>query len=157
MEEIKLLIEELRETEEEKNRSLAMLQTAIDEALEEMLDVLLTLFEALKRTDLSVRSYKGNSFPLGDGIVVYAKGLEEKIILNSQRQLIHCKVVNELLEKNEIAPDILIHQIGTEKVYQHLKDLLKERIHTNKVDINHFKNQAGKVSRRSKELDEQLQ
>jgi hypothetical protein len=154
MDNLSQLIKELQETEKARNEALNMLETAISQAVSEMLDILFSLFDALKKENLTVRSYQGSIYPVDDGIVVYARGLEEKIVLNGQKKLIHYLVRNENLERTEIPPEILVNQIGSDKIYHSLRSLLRERIRTNKEDIINFRNQASKISKYAKDFRE---
>jgi len=154
MDDLRQLIRELQETENARNEALNLLETAISQTVNEVLDILFSLFHALKKENLTVRSYRGSVYPVDDGIVVYARGLEEKIVLNGEKKLVHYLVRNEKLERSEIPPEILINQIGSDKVYHSLRDLLKERIRTNKEDIINFRNQASKISKYARNFEE---
>ncbi len=154
MEEIRHLIKELYHSEEERNKTFRRLELIIDEAVKEMTNMLSSLYDSLKKDNLTVRDYKGNTFDIGAGIEAYSKGIEEKIILNEEKELIYYRVRNNQLLKEKVTAEMLLKEIGFDSFYNFIKGLVKERIRMNNEDILSFRNQTSKIEKYINELEE---
>ncbi|NMA94685.1 MAG: hypothetical protein GX974_01435 [Clostridiales bacterium] len=116
MEDIGLLVRKLHHTEEEKQDASRRLEHIIEEAVKEMLEILFELYPTLYKKGLRVRSYSGSSFDIDEGIIVYSKGIDEKVILNRDKRLVHYKAVNSDLVQDEVSPNSFLTEIGFQKV-----------------------------------------
>lgn len=152
MEDIGVLIEKLQHTEEEKHSASQRLEYIIEEAVKEMLDILYELYPTLSKQDLKVRSYSGSSFDIAEGIVVYSKGIDEKVVLNREKELIHYKAIDRDLSANPVSPEKFLAEIGFQKVYNNMKDIVKEQIKINNEKTLSYRNQTSKIQKHMSEL-----
>ncbi len=157
MEDIGALIEKLQHTEEEKDKASQRLEYIIEEAVCQMLDVLYELYPTLYKDDLKVRSYSGSSFDIAEGIIIYSRGIDEKIILDREKKLIHYKAVNNDLLENQVSPQKVLGEIGFEKIYNNIKDMVKEKIRINNEEILTYRNQTSKIEKYMTELQNDSQ
>jgi len=155
MDEIQELIRKLQLTEEEREKSFQRLKLVIDEAVKEMINILYSLYAALHKKNSVVRSYTGKVYELEEGIVIYSRGITEKIVLNKEKRLIRYKVSNEGFVKQELTPEAMLQEIGFENLYNNIKDLLRERIKINKEEAFNFRSQASKIEKYHKDLEKE--
>ena len=154
MEDIGALIEKLQHTEEEKDKASQRLEYIIEKAVCEMLDILHGLYSTLSKADLTVRSYSGMSFDIPEGIVIYSKGIDEKIILDKNKKLIHYKAIKEDLLEEQVSPQKILEEIGFEKIYNNIKDMVKEKIRINNEEILTYRNKTSKIQKYMSELQD---
>jgi len=155
MEDIGMLIEKLQHTEEEKDRASQRLEYIIEKAVCEMLDILYGLYPTLSKSDLIIRSYSGNSFDITEGIVIYSKGIDEKIVLDREKKLIHYKAIKEDLLEEQVSPQTMLEEIGFEKVYNNIKDMVREKIKVNNEEILTYRNKTSKIQKYMSELHDE--
>ncbi|WP_129722945.1 hypothetical protein [Xylanivirga thermophila] len=145
MEDISNMIQRLNYTEEEKCKAYERLEYIIGQAIEEILNILYDLYPSLKKDDMTVRNYKGDVFSVEQGIMVYHKGIEEKIVLNQDKKLIYYNATNSELITHEMTSEELLNEVGFEKVYINIKQLVRDRIRMNNEEILNYRNQASKT------------
>ena len=151
-----MLIEKLHHTEEEKHNASQRLEYIIEEAVKEMLEILYGLYPTLSKKGLRVRSYSGSSFDIDEGIVVYSKGIDEKIVLNREKKLVHYKAVNSDLSESAVSPSDFLTEIGFQKVYNNMKDIVREQIKVNNEKTLAYRNQTSKIQRHMAELQSDI-
>ncbi len=153
MEEIRQLIEKLQKTELERVNALDRLNYVIDEAVKEMINILHSLYDILYRNDITIKSYGGRIFNLVEGIVLYSKGIEEKVVLTKDKQLIYYKAAHNELEEKLISPEYLLKNASFDGVYNYIMNILQEKIRLNNQEIIDYRNQTSKISKYIDELE----
>lgn len=156
MEDIGLLVKRLHHTEEERHRASQRLENIIEEAVTEMLEILYELYPTLGKEDIMVRSYSGATFAIGEGIVIYSKGIDEKIVLDREKKLMRYKAKNNDLIQDSMSPNAFLTEIGFQKVYSNIKDIVKEQIKTNNEKTLAYRSQTSKIQRHMAELQNDI-
>lgn len=147
MEEIRQLIEKLKKTELERADALHRLNRVIDEAVKKMINILHAMYDILYSNDITIKSYGGHIVNLTEGIVLYSKGIEEKVILTKDKRLLYYKLVNNRLEEKVISPEHLLKNVGFDGIYNNVKNLLREKIKMSNQQIIDYRNQTSKISK----------
>ena len=77
--------------------------------------------------------------------------------MDREKKLIHYKAVNNDLLENQVSPQKVLGEIGFEKIYNNIKDMVKEKIRINNEEILTYRNQTSKIEKYMTELQNDSQ
>ncbi|ORX22869.1 hypothetical protein BVF91_09490 [Thermoanaerobacterium sp. PSU-2] len=156
IDEIKKLMERLTESEKDKEEASKKMQEVLGKSIREVKEILLTLKKYIANENITLRSYSGKTFATGEGIIIYDKGIDEKIILKSDRCFYLYKVENDQLVTEKIE-DLDIHDyMSYDTLFDSVKKSLIKCIQKNEEDILAYKSTMLKIDKYNKDLEEIL-
>ncbi|AIS51435.1 hypothetical protein TKV_c02300 [Thermoanaerobacter kivui] len=156
IQEIKQLMEQLAKSEKDKELASKKMQEVLEKSISEIKSILLAIKKYIGMENIKLRSYTGKTFETGEGIIIYDKSIEEKIILKPDNIFYHYKIENDELIANPI-PDLEIHNyMSYDTLFESVKNSLKKCIQKNEEDIRIYKSTMLKIDKYNKELEEIL-
>lgn len=156
LDEIKKLMEELIKSEKNREMASKEMEEVLEKSISEIKNILLTIKKYIGSKNIKLRSYSGKIFEVGEGIVIFDKSIDEKIILKPDNNFYHYKVKGEELTATPI-PDLKIHDYITyDTLFETVKNSLKRCIQKNEEEIRLYKSTVYKIDKYNKELEEIL-
>lgn len=156
IQEIKSLMEELIKSEKDKEMANKKMQEVLEKSISEIKSILLAIKKYIGIEDIKLRSYSGKTFDIGEGIIIYDKSIDEKIVLKPDNLFHYYKIENEELIAVPI-PDLDIHNYITyDTLFETVKNSLKKCIQKNEEDTRIYKSTMFKIDKYNKELEEIL-
>ena len=156
IDEIKKLMERLTESEKDKEEASKKMQEVLSKSIREVKEILLTLKKYIANENVTLRSYSGKTFTTGEGIIIYDRGIDEKIILKSDGSFYIYKVENDQLTTEKIE-DLDIHDyMSYDTLFDSVKKSLIKCIQKNEEDILAYKSTMLKIDKYNKDLEEIL-
>ncbi|WP_026487457.1 hypothetical protein [Caldanaerobius polysaccharolyticus] len=152
--EIKELIENLKQSEIEKDKANEEMKKVIKTCIKEIVDIFLELSDYIKTDNIIIRSYMGKIFEIGKGIVVFDKSIEEKIVLRLDRKLYYYKVVNEELVEIPLHEENLTEYVSIDALFDSVKTTLIRSINKNRQQILNYRSLTAKINRYTSELSD---
>lgn len=153
---IKKLMEQLISSE--KNRELASeeMQEVLKKSISEIKSILLSLKKYIAKDSITLRSYSGKTFDAGEGIVIYDKAIDEKIVLKPDNIFYHLKIEDNELVKTAISDIDIYNYISYDALFDSVKNSLIKCIQKNEEDIRVYKSIMLKIDKYNKDLEEIL-
>ncbi|OXT06764.1 hypothetical protein CE561_10075 [Thermoanaerobacterium thermosaccharolyticum] len=156
IEEIKKLMERLSESERDKENASKKMQEVLCKSIREIKDILLTLKKYIANENVTLRSYSGKTFATGEGIVIFDRGIDEKIVLKPDNAFYLLKVENDQLVTVQI-DDLDIHDyMSYDTLFDSVKKSLIKCIQKNEEDILAYRSTMLKIDKYNKDLEEIL-
>lgn len=156
IDEIKKLMDRLSKSEKDKENASKKMQEVLCKSIKEIKDILLTLKKYIANENVTLRSYSGKTFATGEGIVIYDKGIDEKIVLKPDNTFYLLKVENDQLVTVQIN-DLDIHDyMSYDTLFDSVKKSLVKCIQKNEEDILAYRSTMLKIDKYNKDLEEIL-
>ncbi|AST57074.1 uncharacterized protein Thert_00948 [Thermoanaerobacterium thermosaccharolyticum] len=156
IEEIKKLMDRLSESERDKENASKKMQEVLCKSIREIKDILLSLKKYIANENVTLRSYSGKTFATGEGIVIFDRGIDEKIVLKPDNAFYLLKVENDQLVTVQI-DDLDIHDyMSYDTLFDSVKKSLIKCIQKNEEDILAYRSTMLKIDKYNKDLEEIL-
>jgi len=156
IDEIKKLMERLSESERDKENASKKMQEVLQKSIKEIKDILLTLKKYISNKNVTLRSYSGKTFATGEGIVIFDRGIDEKIVLKPDNSFYLFKIENDQLVTKKIE-DLDIHDyMSYDTLFDSVKKSLIKCIQKNEEDILAYRSTMLKIDKYNKDLEEIL-
>lgn len=154
--EIKSLMEELIKSEKDKEMANKKMQEVLVKSISEIKNILLAIKKYIGVENIKLRSYSGKTFEIGEGIIIYDKSIDEKIVLKPDNIFYHYKIEGEELIAVPISDLEMHNYITYDTLFETVKNSLKKCIQKNEEDIRIYKSTMFKIDKYNKELEEIL-
>ncbi|AGB20031.1 hypothetical protein BFT35_03280 [Thermoanaerobacterium thermosaccharolyticum] len=156
IEEIKKLMDRLSESERDKENASKKMQEVLCKSIREIKDILLSLKKYIANENVTLRSYSGKTFAAGEGIVIFDRSIDEKIVLKPDNAFYLLKVENDQLVTVQI-DDLDIHDyMSYDTLFDSVKKSLIKCIQKNEEDILAYRSTMLKIDKYNKDLEEIL-
>jgi len=156
IEEIKKLMDRLSESERDKENASKKMQEILCKSIREIKDILLSLKKYIANENVTLRSYSGKTFATGEGIVIFDRGIDEKIVIKPDNAFYLLKVENDQLVTVQI-DDLDIHDyMSYDTLFDSVKKSLIKCIQKNEEDILAYRSTMLKIDKYNKDLEEIL-
>ncbi|XXF69244.1 hypothetical protein PQ743_12390 [Thermoanaerobacterium thermosaccharolyticum] len=156
IEEIKKLMDRLSESERDKENASKKMQEVLCKSIREIKDILLSLKKYIANENVTLRSYSGKTFATGEGIVIFDRSIDEKIVLKPDNAFYLLKVENDQLVTVQI-DDLDIHDyMSYDTLFDSVKKSLIKCIQKNEEDILAYRSTMLKIDKYNKDLEEIL-
>ncbi|XXF52936.1 hypothetical protein PPG86_12885 [Thermoanaerobacterium thermosaccharolyticum] len=156
IEEIKKLMDRLSESERDKENASKKMQEVLSKSIREIKDILLSLKKYIANENVTLRSYSGKTFAAGEGIVIFDRSIDEKIVLKPDNAFYLLKVENDQLVTVQI-DDLDIHDyMSYDTLFDSVKKSLIKCIQKNEEDILAYRSTMLKIDKYNKDLEEIL-
>ncbi|ADL69878.1 conserved hypothetical protein [Thermoanaerobacterium thermosaccharolyticum DSM 571] len=156
IEEIKKLMDRLSESERDKENASKKMQEVLCKSIREIKNILLSLKKYIANENVTLRSYSGKTFATGEGIVIFDRGIDEKIVLKPDNAFYLLKVENDQLVTVQI-DDLDIHDyMSYDTLFDSVKKSLIKCIQKNEEDILAYRSTMLKIDKYNKDLEEIL-
>lgn len=153
LEEIKKLMERLSQTEDEKNNVQKEMKSIVNQSINQLLEVMLLLSRYLKKENVTLRSYMGNTFNVGEGIPLFEKSIEEKILLKPDKRIMLYRIENEELREKELNIEELQKFVSLDALYNTVKENIIRCIHKNEQEIMSYKSFISKIKMYNQDIE----
>ncbi|MGF7430052.1 hypothetical protein PQV03_04630 [Thermoanaerobacterium thermosaccharolyticum] len=156
IEEIKKLMDRLSESERDKENASKKMQEVLCKSIREIKNILLSLKKYIANENVTLRSYSGKTFAAGEGIVIFDRSIDEKIVLKPDNAFYLLKVENDQLVTVQI-DDLDIHDyMSYDTLFDSVKKSLIKCIQKNEEDILAYRSTMLKIDKYNKDLEEIL-
>ncbi|KAA5807424.1 hypothetical protein F1655_04845 [Thermoanaerobacterium thermosaccharolyticum] len=156
IEEIKKLMDRLSESERDKENASKKMQEVLCKSIREIKNILLSLKKYIANENVTLRSYSGKTFAAGEGIVIFDRSIDEKIVLKQDNAFYLLKVENDQLVTVQI-DDLDIHDyMSYDTLFDSVKKSLIKCIQKNEEDILAYRSTMLKIDKYNKDLEEIL-
>ncbi|MDI6602020.1 MAG: hypothetical protein QME46_09630 [Thermoanaerobacteraceae bacterium] len=152
IEELKKLMEHLEKTESEKERAERELKRIIADSLENIKNIYIALQRYVWKNDISLRSYDGKTFSLGEGILISDRGIEEKIVLKPDRRFILYKLEEGKVTETELNADNIEEYVSIDNMFANVMDTLMSSIQRNEKEVLKYTSMIAKIERYTQDL-----
>lgn len=153
LDDIKKLMENLKESEEEKNRANEEMQKVMRNCIKEIIDIFLKLSDYIKIDNIVLRSYMGKIFEIGEGIIIFDKNIEEKLILRPDGTIHYYRIVNEDLIDIPLNEKNITDYITIDALFDSVKTALINCINKNQQQILNYRSITAKINRYTEDLE----
>lgn len=150
--ELKKLMEHLEKTESEKQHAAAELKRIINDSLDNIKDIYFTMKRYVWKNDISLRSYDGKTFSIGEGVLISDRGIEEKIVLKPDRRIVLYKLDNDKVTEIELNADNIEKYISIDNIFANVMDALSSSIQKNEKDVLKYTSMIAKIERYTQDL-----
>ncbi len=150
--ELKNLMDHLEQTEAEKQSAEAELKKIINDSLENIKDIYFALKRYVWKDDISLRSYDGRSYDLGGGILINDRGIEEKVILKSDKKIVLYKLIDGNVTETELNADNIEKYITMDNIFADVMDMIKTSIQKNEKEVLVYRSMVAKIERYIQDL-----
>ncbi|MGB9781191.1 hypothetical protein [Caldanaerobacter sp.] len=152
IDEMKILMEELIKSEKEREMANKEMQEVLKKSISEIKGILLSIKKYIGSENIKLRSYTGKTFETGEGIIVFDKSIDEKIILKSDSNFYHYKVEGEELIATPISDLDLHNYIAYDTLFETVKNAIKRCIQRNEEEIRLYRSTTYKIEKYNEEL-----
>jgi hypothetical protein len=156
IDEIKKLMDILTKAEKDREVASRKMQELLEKSIKEIKKILLSLKKYIAKDNISLRSYSGKTFDTGEGIIIYDKGIDEKLVLRPSNKFFYLKVENDKLQEIEIEDSNIHNYINYDILFDNVKNSLIKCIQKNEEDILAYRNTMLKIDKYNKDLEDML-
>lgn len=156
IDEIKKLMDRLTSSERDREEAGKKMQEVLEKSITEIKNILLSLKKYIMQENITLRSYNGKTFDAGEGIIIYDRGIDEKIILKLDTLFYLFKIENDDL-KSTVIDDLDLHNyISYDTLFDSVKTSLIKCIQKNEEDILAYRSTMLKIDKYNQDLEEIL-
>lgn len=152
VEELKKLMEHLEKTESEKQHAAEELKRIIADSLDNIKDIYFSMKRYVWKNDISLRSYDGKTFNIGEGVLISDRGIEEKIVLKPDRRILLYKLDNGEVTETELTADNIEEYISIDNIFSNVMEALTSSIQRNEKDVLRYTSMIAKIERYTQDL-----
>ncbi|MGB9678835.1 MAG: hypothetical protein ACPL3A_02395 [Thermoanaerobacteraceae bacterium] len=156
LDEIKKLMEHLVKSEKDKEIASQKMKDILEKSINEIKNILLSLKKYIAKDNIILKSYSGKTFEVGEGIIVFDKAIDEKLVLKSDNFFYFLKIENDKLIEKAITDLEINNYINYDTLFENVKNSLIKCIQKNENDIRIYKSTMFKIDKYNKELAEIL-
>ncbi len=150
--ELKNLMDRLEETETQKQNAEAKLKDIINRSLENIKDIYFTLKKYVWKDKISLRSYSGKLYELGEGIIIRDRGIEEKIILKPDRKIILYTLADGKVSETQLDAQNIEDYITMDNIFADVMSTITSSIQKNEKEVLLYNSMITKIERYMQDL-----